>query len=33
LLERPVDQSPESPTLQALRIAPWQIRSYAIVQA
>ncbi|MFP4120591.1 MAG: alpha-mannosidase [Coleofasciculus sp.] len=32
LLERPVDQSPESPTLQALKIAPWQIRSYAIVQ-
>ncbi|MEQ8995139.1 MAG: alpha-mannosidase [Coleofasciculus sp. B1-GNL1-01] len=32
LLERPVDQSPESPTLQALRIAPWQIRSYAIIE-
>ncbi|MEQ9550179.1 MAG: alpha-mannosidase [Coleofasciculus sp. G3-WIS-01] len=32
LLERPVDQSPESPTLQTLKIAPWQIRSYAIVQ-
>ncbi|MFP4101964.1 alpha-mannosidase [Coleofasciculus sp.] len=32
LLERPVDQSPESPTVQALKIAPWQIRSYAIVQ-
>jgi alpha-mannosidase len=32
LLERPLDQSPEFPTLQALKIAPWQIRSYAIVQ-